>query len=172
MTLLNVAVAATNPFASVVALRFAVPSVVVVVEFVAPVLPQLLPIATTKTIDIPSKTAPRRRFAANRSIIMHASRAQTSAAKNRLGPGHSRRSGLKTIAEVVAENVTDPVGAAPVLPAAGFEDVCVSTRTVSEKAVFAATDVELGVTAAVVDALVTVMVGAVVLLALKLLSPE
>ena len=89
-----------------------------------------------------------------------------------MGAGQSRCVGLKTTAEVVAENVTVPVGATPELPTAGFVEVNVSTSTVNENAVFAATDVTLGVTAAAVGALVTVTLiagGGVVLL--KLLSP-
>jgi hypothetical protein len=35
--------------------------------------------------------------------------------------------------------VTVPVGATPELPVGGFTDVCVSTRTVTEKTVFAPT---------------------------------
>ena len=72
---------------------------------------------------------------------------------------------------VVAVKVIVPVGAAPELPAAGFVDVCVSTSTVNEKAVFAAIVVGLEVIFDVVAALVTVTVGALVLLALKLGSP-
>ena len=72
---------------------------------------------------------------------------------------------------VVTVNVTMPVGAAPLLPAA-LDEVCVSTSTVTVKAVFAATDVEFGVTVSDVGALVTVMVDELALLALKLGSPE
>jgi hypothetical protein len=171
LAVLNVAVAAANPFASDVALKVAVPSVIVLLVFVALLLPQLVPAAITITINIPSKTAPRRRFTEKSRAKRHASAAPTSPTKNRLGCGQSRRSGLKTEPVVVAVNVTVPVGAAPVLPAAGLEEVSVSTNTVSEKVVFAATDVELGVTAEVVGALLTVMVGAFVMLVLKLLSP-
>lgn len=164
LTLLNVAVAAANPFASDVAVTFTVPSVSLVVELVPPVLPQLVPTAITITNAIPSKTPPRRLVVAKSSVKKHASAAQISPTRNRLGCGQSRRPGLKTDAAVVAVKVTVPVGAAPVLPTAGLEEVCVSIRTVSENVVFAGTDVELGVTAAVVDAFVTVKVGALVLL--------
>jgi hypothetical protein len=175
LTLLNVAVPAANPCASGVSLKVAVPSVTVVVVggggvVLVALLPQLVPTAITITIDIPSKTVPRRLFVAKSRIDRHASTAQISPTINRLGCGQSRRPGLKTEAVVVAENVTVPVGAAPVLPA-GFEELSESTTTVSENAVFAATDEELGVSAAVVGALFTVMVGAVVTLELKLPSP-
>ena len=172
MTLLKVAVAAANPLASGDALKLTVPSVVVVVVgSLVELLPQLIPTAITITTAIPSKTAPRRLVVAKSRMNRHASAVQTSPKMNPLGFGQSRRPGLKTDAVVVADNVTVPVGAAPVLPTAGFEEVRVSTSTVSEKAVFATTDVELGVTVEVVVALVTVMVGALVALAAKLLSP-
>jgi hypothetical protein len=174
-TLLKVAVAAANPCESGVSLKVAVPSVTVVVVggggVVVALLPQLVPTAITINMDMPSKTVPRRLFAAKSSMSRHASAAQTSPTINRLGCGHSRRPGLKTEAVVVAENVTVPVGEAPELPAAGLEEVSVSTTTVSENGVFAATDAELGVTAEVVGALLTVIVVALVLLALKLASP-
>jgi hypothetical protein len=72
---------------------------------------------------------------------------------------------------VVTENVTDPVGAVPELPAGGFVEFCVSTTTIIEKLVVAEADKTLGVAVTVVGALVTVTDGALVLLALKLLSP-
>jgi hypothetical protein len=174
VTLLRVAVAAENPCASGIELKVAVPSVTVLVVgggVVVALLPQLVPTAITINIDIPSKTVPRRLFVARSNANRHARTAQTSPTRNRLGCGQSRRPGLKTEDVVVAENVTVPVGAAPVLPAAGLEEVSVSTTTVSEKAVFAATDPELGVTTEVVGALATVTVGALVRLELKLRSP-
>jgi hypothetical protein len=68
LTLLKVAVAAANPFASGVSLKVAVPSVTVVVigggGVLVALLPQLVPTAITNNIDIPSKTVPRRLFAA------------------------------------------------------------------------------------------------------------
>jgi hypothetical protein len=78
---------------------------------------------------------------------------------------------LKTEPVVVAEKVTIPVGAAPVLPAAGFEEVCVSTSTVIEKPVFDAIVAGLVVMAAVVEALVTLRTVTLELLGSKLLSP-
>lgn len=171
LTLFKVALAATNPFASVVELTVAVPSVIVFEELVELLLPQLVPTAITITITIPRKTALRHLFVANSRATMHASAAQTSLTRSQLGSGQLRRSGLKTEPVVVAEKVTIPVGAAPVLPAAGFEEVCVSTKTVSEKAVFAATLEGLVVMAAVVEALVTLRTVTLELLGSKLLSP-
>jgi hypothetical protein len=121
LTLLKVAVAAANPFASDVALTFAVPSVVVVVELDG-LLPQLVPTAITITIVIPRKTVPRRLLVARASVSKHASRTQTSPKIGRLGAGQSIRVGPKTALVVVAVNVTVPVGAAPLLPA-GFVEI-------------------------------------------------
>jgi hypothetical protein len=87
LTLLKVAVPAANPFPSEVALKFAVPSVIVFEEFVELPLPQLVPTAITITITIPRKTALRRLFVANSRANMHASAAQTSLTRNQLGSG-------------------------------------------------------------------------------------
>src|SRR5689334_20863770 len=95
LTLLNVAVAAANPLASVVAVRFAVPSVVVVV-LVEELPPQLVPNAITVISAIPRKTVPRRIFFAKTSRNKHAIAAHTSPRKKRLGSGQLRRPGLKT----------------------------------------------------------------------------
>ena len=170
MTLLNVAVAAMNWLASVVAVRFAVPSVVVVVLFIFWVA-QLVPPAITAISTTPSKTDPRRIFVAMANRNRQASGALISTTRNRLGSGQLCLSGLKTALVVVTVNVTMPVGAATLLPAV-LDEVCVSTRTVTVKAMLAATDVEFGVTVTDVGALFIVMVDALVLLALKLGSPE
>ena len=172
LTPVKVAVPAANPFASEVALKFAVPSVTVFEELVELLLPpQLLPTAITITITIPRKTALCRFFVAKSKANMHTRAAQTSLTRNQLGSGQSRRSGLNTEPVVVAVKVTIPVGAAPVLPPGGFEEVCVSTSTVREKPVFAAIVAGLVVMAAVVEALVTVRTVVLELLGLKLLSP-
>jgi hypothetical protein len=170
LTLLNVAVAAMNWLASVVAVRFAVPSVVVVVLFIFWVA-QLVPAAITAISTIPSKTDPRRILVAMANRNRQASAAPISTTRNRLGSGQLCLSGLKTELVVVTVNVTMPVGAAPLLPAA-LEEVCVSTSTFTVKAVLAATEVGFGVTVSDVGALVIVMVDALVLLGLKLGSPE
>src|SRR5258707_14089271 len=72
LTLLKVAVAAANPFASDVALTFAVPSVVVVVELDGLLL-QLVPTAITITIVIPRNTVLRRLFLASARVSIHTS---------------------------------------------------------------------------------------------------
>ena len=167
----KVAVAAANPLVSVVPLKFAVPSVTVVVELVELLLPQLVPNVMATTIAIPSQIVPRRLIVAKSSANMHTSTAQTSSTIRELGIGQSGRIGVKPALLTVAVNVTTPDGAAPELPTAGFVDVSVSTSTVSENAVFPTTDVGLDVTAEVVNALVTLMVGELALLPVKLLSP-
>jgi hypothetical protein len=167
----KVAVAAANPFASVVRLKFAVPSVTVVVELVELLLPQLVPNARATTIAIPSQIVPRRLIVAKSSANRHTSTAQTSSTIREFGIGQSGRIGVKLALVTVAVNVTVPEGAVPELPTAGFVDVSVSTTTVSENAVFAITEAGLDVTAEVVNALVTLMVGELALLPEKLVSP-
>jgi hypothetical protein len=168
MAVLKVAVAAANPFASVVPVRVAVPSVVVVVLELLLLLPQLVPKAITRTTVVDSKTTLRRPFIMS-SSERHARAAKTSTRRNGLDHGPLRCAG--SAAAVVTEKVTVPVGDTPMLPRAGFEENSVSITAVTEKLWLAATDIGLDVMAEVVDAFVTVTVGGVALLALKLLSP-
>ena len=170
MAVLKVAVAAANEFASVMELKLAVPSVVVVeleLELLL-LLPQLVPSAITRTTVVPSKATLRRLFIIS-SIEKHARAAKTSTRRNGLGHGPRRCAG--NAPAVVAEKVTVPVGFAPMLPRAGFVENRVSTTTVTEKVWFAPTEAGLDVIAEVVVALVTVIVGGVAVLFVKLLSP-
>ena len=168
IAVLKVAVAAANPLASVVAMRVAVPSVVVVVVELDPLLLQLVPTAITTKTAVVSQTTLRRLFMPS-SRERHAIAAKTSTRITGLDLGPRRCVGTAPL--VVAEKVTVPVGDAPVLPRAGFEENSVSTTIVTWKVWFAETDAGLPVMAEVVEALVTVRVGALVLLAMKLLSP-
>jgi hypothetical protein len=136
--LFKVTVEAANPFASplVVATKFAVP---ITVELLA--LPPLHPVASTSAVVMarPNQTSPLHFLAAMRSVNKLISARNVSVTANPVERGHLKCAGAERLLVDTAVRVTVPVGATPKLPDDGFTDVCVSTKTVTENAVFAAT---------------------------------